>query len=264
MLNSDAAVNTHLLLGEEKLSRYAIITDSPWIFDEGVKIFEETPTVTRGRYGVKVAVGEYKGLQLSIVQYGVGSSEALALVEELFRSGVRVVVKLGFGVYTMTEKPPARIAIGAVRLDRMSETMAPPEMPAIPNYELLTQLALSFNVESIPHEEDLVVSVGYPISQLENGLLPSWWRKMGINVVDLDTATLYVASYFRRLKTVSVVIPAIPSSDVFEKRVWTAYIPSRGEAERYREIIGTVYESMYHMKEKAWIESTTKKLEKRQ
>ncbi len=255
--------NSLSMLEGEIPSHYAIVTDNPWIFETGVKMFEETPAITRGLYGLKIAIGRYKELDISLIHYGIGSSELAFLLEELFRAGVRVVVKIGYGLYTMSEKPPARIAIGAVRLDKVSELTAPLEMPAVPNSELLTQITLSFNAESIPHERDLVVSVGNPLPHFEDGSLSYWWRKIGVNVIDTDTATLYIISYFKRLKAVSVVIPSIPSSEAIERKLWTAYTPNRGEVEEHKRIIEAVYESLYHMKEKAWIETTTRRLERK-
>ncbi len=254
--------NDFHLLETERLARYAMITDNPWIFEAAFNMFEEDTKQLKGYYGIRGLIGKYKDMEIALIGYGIGSSELLVVLEELFRTGVRVITKLGYGVYTMTEKPPARIVTGAIRMDKLSETIIPIELPAVPNYDLINQIDLAMDAESIPHEAEMVLSTGYPYPHLEEGYFPTWWRKIGINVIDVDTATLYVISYYRRIKSASIIIPVLSTSEIFEKGSWIAYEPKEKEASEHEKIIKTVFEAIYQMKEKALIEKKTKEIKR--
>ncbi len=251
------------LLEADRLTKYAILTDNPWIYEGIFDLFEEEAKQLRGFYGVRGVVGKYKDLDIALIGYGVGSSELMMVLEELFRSGVRIVVKIGYGLYIMTERPPARVAVGAIRFDKTSEGLLPLEMPALASFDLVGQVIHAFTDEEIPYEADLVLSTGYPYPHLEEDHFPSWWRRLGVNVIDTDTATLYIAAYYRRMKAASVIIPVMSSSEILERGSWITYKPSPKEASEHEHLLSAVLEAIYHSKEKALLDQKEKMIRKR-
>ena len=250
------------LIDTDTMAKYAIITDNNWIYNIAFNMFEENVKQLRGAYGVKGALGNYRNLQLSLIEYGTGSSELMMILEELFRLGVRVIVKIGYGIYTLTEKPHVRVVTGAIRMDKLTETILPVELPAVASYDVLSQVVNTFNDESIEHETGIVLSTGYSYPHFEENLYPSWWRKHGVNLIDVDTATLYVVGYYRRIKTVSVVIPSVSTGEVLEKGSWIMYQPTGREVEKHEKIIGAVFEAIYHSREKALLDKKTREIRK--
>uniref|UniRef100_A0A7J3ZK31 Nucleoside phosphorylase domain-containing protein n=1 Tax=Fervidicoccus fontis TaxID=683846 RepID=A0A7J3ZK31_9CREN len=253
----------------EKLPAHVILTDNKWLFNETLRQLDENPTVSDGEYGVKVARGLFRGVELAIVYYGMGSSSIVALIEELYRKGVRAVEKVGFGVYATAQSPPARVPIGAVRLDKVTENLYPLEVPAVPSFSLTSEIVRSLETLNVDHQEDLVISIGAMTRGFDNdlkALVVALWRKLGINVMDLDTATLYLMSYARKIKASSIIIPVIPLGDLQTVGCWINYKVDerrREQVDTYRGIVSAALESIYHFREKAAMEFQAKLLEKR-
>ncbi len=265
MIMSIVGDNEHQdLVSEDSFPSYAMITQSPWLFEEASKILEETPVYSKGLYGLRIAKGQFRGMDVSIILYGIGSSELIVLLEELYRKGIRVIGKLDFGVCITGKKSfEAVLAMGAIRLDRILVNQYPLELPAIPNFNFVNEIEKALGMEGISREGGLVISLGTPVRYLENGVVPEYLRKIGINFVDVDTATFYVISLTKKIKAASIIIPALSGSEASDYGLWVTYTPRRKrEEEQYNKIITAFFESLYQFKEKAEMESETKRYER--
>lgn len=253
----------------ERLPAHVILTDNKWLFNESLRQLDENPVLSDGEYGVRVARGLFRGVELAVIYYGMGSSSLITLIEELYRKGVRTIEKVGFGIYATSQNPPTRVSIGAVRLDRISENLYPIEVPAVPSFSLTSEIVRSLETLNIDHQEDLVISIGAMTRNIDDDfktLIHTLWRKLGITVMDLDTATLYLTSYARRMKASSIVIPVIPLGDLQTIGCWINYKVDERRKEQvnvYRGVISAALESIYHFREKATMEFQAKLLEKR-
>lgn len=239
----------HVFSDDTKLSHYSILTDSHAIFSR----FEDELDNTEEEEGIiaKTVSGEYINMQVTVVKYPPGASNLALIFEEMLRRGVRVAVKVGFGVYLRPARIRPRIALASVRLDGLMENLFPPQIPPVGSISVVNNLSRSMENRSIDHDIDLVVSVGIPYWNLENGFLPPIVRKWDVNVVDTDTSVLYLMAYQRKALVASIVIPALTASEAEEYGLWTEHKVDKNLEPLFSRLAPSVLEGLWQVKESA-------------
>jgi uridine phosphorylase len=143
----------------------------------------------------RTITGEYSGKRVTISSHGVGGSGANVCFDELFKCGVRNVIRAGTcgAMVKGILDGELIIATGAIREDGTTEHMAPMSFPAIADRHIIQAL------------EDSAIAFGYPEpnvglvltqSYFYPGILPSatnTWLPTGLVMcVEMELATLLV------------------------------------------------------------------------
>jgi uridine phosphorylase len=151
----------------------------------------------------RTLTGEYGGKRITISSHGVGGAGANLCFHELFRCGVRYIVRAGTCGAMLKGIKDGDVIIGtaAIREDGASEHMAPMSYPAAADRfvtEALMQSAHAFGVAKT--HEGLVLTQGY----FYPGILLSeteYWLKTGlVSCVEMEYATLLVMAGLHGVK----------------------------------------------------------------
>jgi len=235
---------------ETQLAHYAILTESRNIFD---RLEDEFDNVVResGEGFINIMHGEYINMKVTVVNYPPGASNLALVFEEMLRKGVRVAVKVGYGVYLRPGKIRPRIALAAVRLEGMLHSIYPPEIPPVASIILVNHLSRSLENRNLDHDIDLVVSVGLPYRNLENGFLPQNIRKWDINIVDVDTSIFYLMAFQRKALASSVIVPIMSASEAEEYGIWSEHGIDKKTEPMFSKLLSGILEGLWQVKESA-------------
>jgi uridine phosphorylase len=135
-------------------------------------------------------VGTHQGSTVGVISHGVGSPGAAACFEELFRGGVKRVVRAGTagGMQPSVTDGDLVVATAAVRADGYTDGVVPPGFPAVADRLLSSSL-----VEAAGNVHEGIVltsSVFYPHAVLGSDL--EMWQRAGVVAVEMECAALFV------------------------------------------------------------------------
>ena len=143
----------------------------------------------------RTITGEYSGKKVTISSHGVGGAGANVCFDELFKCGVRNVIRAGTcgAMKEGIQDGELIIATGAIREDGASEHMAPMSFPAVADRHIIRSLENSALKFGYPKPNvGLVLTQGY----FYPGILPSavdFWLPTGLVIcVEMELATLLV------------------------------------------------------------------------
>lgn len=136
--------------------------------------------------------GSYQGTPVGVISHGVGAPGAAACFEELFRGGVKSVVRAGTagGMQPHVTDGDLVVAIGAVRADGYTTGVVPEVFPAVADQALSGRLA---DAAGEVHAGIVLTSaVFYPHAVLGSDL--ALWQKTGVVAVEMEAAALFVTA----------------------------------------------------------------------
>jgi len=214
VLPSEVAGNALVVGDPQRVLDAAEFLDNP----REIGFFREYRTVT----------GEFAGKPVTISSHGVGGAGANLCFHELFRCGVRNVIRGGTcgAMVKGIRDGDFIIASGAIREDGASEHMAPMSFPAIADRHIINALeqAAIDNGYPAPYV-GLVLTQGY----FYPGILPSeveyWLPKGLVMCVDMEVATLLVMASLAGVRAGAILTS---DGNLLEKEDPDAYNPHRG------------------------------------
>jgi uridine phosphorylase len=133
--------------------------------------------------------GEYQGKRITITSHGVGSSGASIAFHELFKAGVKTVIR-GGSAGGLT--PGLIIGTGAIRTDGASKHLVPLEYPAVAHYEVVQALRDAAAANGRPNPTTgIMLSRAYLYPEV---IKEPWdlWFEAGAVGVEMELATLLV------------------------------------------------------------------------
>jgi len=137
-------------------------------------------------------VGTYRGSTVGVISHGVGPPGAAACFEELFRGGVRRVVRAGTagGMQPSVTDGDLVVATAAVRADGYTDGVVPKGFPAVADRGLSSALV---EAAGDAHEGIVLTSaVFYPHQVLGSDL--EMWQRAGVVAVEMECAALFVTA----------------------------------------------------------------------
>jgi len=143
----------------------------------------------------RTVTGEYGGKRITISSHGVGSAGANICFHELFRCGVRNIVRAGTcgAMQAGIRAGDIIIGTGAIREDGASERMLPLSFPAIADRHVsgaLARASRDFGVEKV--HEGLVLTQAYFYPGILESATDTWLRSGLVSCVEMEYATLLV------------------------------------------------------------------------
>lgn len=200
MLDSHAE-QFHLKCYPGQLGEYCLLPGDPGRCEKIAKYFDEPEFLSSNRE-FTIYRGYIDGERVSVCSTGIGGPSAAIAVEELAACGVKNFIRIGTcGGIDMKVRPgDVVIATGAVRQDGTSHEYAPPEFPAVADFELTTALVAAAKKLGIPSHTGVVQSKDSFYGQhspsrmpTAGALLEKWeaWRRLHVLASEMEASTIY-------------------------------------------------------------------------
>lgn len=195
----------HLMVGRGDVAEYVLIPGDPKRVELMATHLSDPVKVAENRQFVTVT-GSYKGLRVSIVSSGIGVPAMLITVEELFRVGARVLIRVGTtgGLQQNVEVGDLIVASASVRTDCGTQMYAPLGYPAVADREIVEALTSYCKRTGLRFHEGIVwTSEAY---YAESPEIAKKWRDLNVVSVEMETSALFVLSSIRGLKAGAILV----------------------------------------------------------
>lgn len=185
----------------EKFSKHILLTN----FQHYIELFAE-------KYGVPVD-GEDKNMPsatangVTIINFGMGSPNAATIMDLLSAVKPRAVLFLGKcgGLKAKNKVGDFILPIAAIRHDGTSNDYLPPEIPALPAFNL--QRAVSTSMRDF--ERDYYTGVVFTTNKRvweHDDRFKDYLRSTRAMAIDMETATIFVAGFANSIPTGALLL----------------------------------------------------------
>ena len=194
----------HLLISEGDVSRYVILTGDPGRIPWFSSMLENSRVLARNREFI-VANGYYKNIMVTLCSTGIGAPSTAIALEELYRCGSRVFVRVGSCGALDPELDVGDVVVpyAAVRLDGAGRRIAPIEYPAVANPTLHNMLVENAGRLGLRVKSGVIVSddlfYGEP-GEYE------YWAKLGAVAVEMESSIILLYTSVRRCCGASILV----------------------------------------------------------
>ncbi|MBR2337965.1 MAG: nucleoside phosphorylase [Clostridia bacterium] len=204
MMNFNDERMYHIGLTPLQGAAAAIITGDPGRVESIARLLDNPTFVVQNREYTTWA-GELSGQRVLVTSHGIGGPSTAICVEELYRCGVRTVIRVGTcgGMALKVCGGDLVVATGAIRAEGTSREYLPIEFPAVADLEVTTALrdaaaALGCAVHAgVVHCKDSFYGQHDPdASPVSYQLNNQWqaWLKGGCLASEMESATLYTVA----------------------------------------------------------------------
>ena len=184
------AKQPHLLVEAGELADIALVPGDPGRVDRIADHCENAETVAQNRE-YKLVNANYEGQELTICSTGIGSPSAAIALEELAAVGVETFLRVGTtgALQPEIEIGDTVVATGAAKDEGTTKRYEKSEVPAVPDYGVLSALVEAAEDRSAP------VHVG-PIATddafyAETDAYVEAWSEAGLLCVEMEAAALF-------------------------------------------------------------------------
>lgn len=203
----------HIQLSAEDVGKYAIIPGDPKRVEK-IAHFLEKPYGIGTNRGYTTQGGYLEGEKVTVISSGIGGPTTAIAVEELYKIGVRTMIRVGTcgGMQSYIPNGAVVIPSGVVRGGRTGEDYVPPEYPAVPHPEVLYALMQSAQRLNSPHFVGITHCKDAFFKE-EPDLMPNsegiknYWkvlRKANVLCSEMESDTLFVISSIRGIRAGAV------------------------------------------------------------
>lgn len=200
----------------DEIGKYILLTN----FNQYVKLFADKYNVPI--LGLDRAMPCATSDNISIINFGMGSPNAATIMDLLSAAAPRAVLFLGKcgGLKKINRLGDLILPIAAIRGEGTSNDFFPPEVPALPSFNL--QKAVSTNIRN--HSMDYWTGTIYTTNRRvweHDDEFKDYLRKIRCMGVDMETATIFSVGFFNRIPTGALLLvsdqPMISSGVKTEK-----------------------------------------------
>ena len=175
----------HIQLPEDLGIEDAILPGDPARVDRVAALLEQPEELMFNRE-YKSVRGLWKGRPVLIISTGMGGPSTAIAVEELARTGVRQMIRIGScGALTPTLDLPA-------------------EYPAVPDLDLLNACRTAARRQQAPYQIGIARSHDCMYRD-DNPALYETWSRRGVIASDMETATMLVVGRLRGVRCASIL-----------------------------------------------------------
>lgn len=164
------------------------------------------------KFGVPV-IGEdqnmpnatYEGI--TIIDFGMGSPNAATIMDLLSAIDVRAVLFLGKcgGLKDMNRLGDLILPIAAIRHDGTSDDFLPPEVPALPAFNLQRAVSGAIRDHSRDYYTGVVFTTNRRVWEHDNRF-KKYLRKTRAMAVDMETATIFIAGFANKIPSGALLL----------------------------------------------------------
>lgn len=194
------ATQPHLLVEEGDVTDIAVIPGDPGRVDRIAAHCSDVEVVAENRE-YKVVNATYQGRELTICSTGIGCPSAAIAVEELSRVGVETFLRCGTcgALQSGMEIGDMVVATGAAKEEGTSKRYEDAVYPAVPDYDVLTELVDAAEA----NDED--VHVGPIVSDdafyNENDEYVADWEAANLLAIEMEAATVFALARRKGLRS---------------------------------------------------------------
>lgn len=216
MKYSQDGTQYHIALKSGDVGKYVILPGDPKRCKKIAAYFDNAELIADNREYVTYT-GYLNGEKVSVTSTGIGGPSAAIALEELANVGAEKFIRVGTcgGIDIDVKGGDIVIATGAIRMEGTSKEYAPIEFPAVANFEIvnaLNEAAKNLNCNSHigivqckdsfygQHNPELM-PVNYELQNKWNA-----WKKLGCLASEMESAALFVAASYRKVKVGSVFL----------------------------------------------------------
>jgi len=199
-----------------EIGQYILLTN----FNQYVNLFAEWYDVPVK--GQDRAMPSATSKNITIINFGMGSPNAATIMDLLSAASPRAVLFLGKcgGLKKINQLGDLILPIAAIRGEGTSNDFFPPEVPALPAFNL--QKAVSTNIRN--HNLDYWTGTIYTTNRRvweHDEQFKDYLRKIRCMGVDMETATIFSVGFYNRIPTGALLLvsdqPMISSGVKTEK-----------------------------------------------
>lgn len=191
----------HLKCRYGELGEYCLLPGDPARCEKIAQYFDKSEFFSSNRE-YTIWRGYIEGQPVSVCSTGIGGPSAAIAVEELAACGVKHFIRVGTcGGISMNVCPgDVVIATGAVRQDGTSHEYAPPEFPAVSDFNTALALVRAANSLGYKNHTGVVQSKDSFYGQhspsrmpIAGELLAKWeaWKRLGVLASEMETAAIF-------------------------------------------------------------------------
>lgn len=206
----------HIGLKEGDVGKYVILPGDPKRCKQIAEYFENAELVA-DRREYTTYTGYLNGVKVSVTSTGIGGPSASIALEELVNVGAENFIRVGTcgGIDIDVKGGDIVIATGAIRMEGTSKEYAPIEFPAIANLDITNALIQAAKNLNFKHHAGIVQCKDSFYGQhnpdrmpVNYELLNKWeaWKRMGCLASEMESAALFIAGSFLRVKVGSVFL----------------------------------------------------------
>lgn len=216
MKYSQDGTQYHIGLKEGDVGEYVILPGDPKRCKKIAEYFDNAELIADKRE-YTTYTGYINGKKVSVTSTGIGGPSASIALEELVNIGAKTFIRVGTcgGIDTDVKGGDIVIATGAIRMEGTSKEYAPIEFPAVSDLSVTNSLvnaAKNLNYEyhtGVVHCKDSFYGQHNPERMPVNYELQNkWeaWKKMGTLASEMESAALFIAGSFLKVKVGSVFL----------------------------------------------------------
>ena len=198
------------------MGKYVILPGDPKRCKKIAEHLENAELIADNREFVTYT-GFLDGEKVSVTSTGIGGASASIALEELCNCGADTFVRVGTcgGIELDVKGGDLVIATGAVRMEGTSKEYAPIEYPAVADLEISNALLAAAKEKGLVYHTGVVQCKDSFYGQhdpekmpVSYELLNKWeaWKRMGCLASEMESAALFIAGAFRRVRVGSVFL----------------------------------------------------------
>lgn len=206
----------HIQVAKGEVGRYVLLPGDPKRCAKIAKYFDDPVLIADSREYITYT-GTVDGVKVSVTSTGIGGPSAAIALEELTNCGADTFIRVGTcgGMQEEVLSGDLVIASGAIRMDGTSREYAPPEYPAVGDYEILKALEEAADNLGMRHHVGVVHCKDAFYGQHNPELLPQsevllqkWdaYLKLGCLASEMESATLFIVGGYRKVRTGTVLL----------------------------------------------------------
>ncbi len=206
----------HIQVAKGEVGRYVLLPGDPKRCAKIAKYFDDPVLIADSREYITYT-GTVDGVKVSVTSTGIGGPSAAIALEELTNCGADTFIRVGTcgGMQEEVLSGDLVIASGAIRMDGTSREYAPPEYPAVGDYEILKALEEAADNLGMRHHVGVVHCKDAFYGQHNPELLPQsevllqkWdaYLRLGCLASEMESATLFIVGGYRKVRTGTVLL----------------------------------------------------------
>lgn len=195
----------HIRIDETHGAKYALLPGDPARLDRIKPFLSDVEELAYNREYRSIS-GIFKGVKVLAVSTGIGGCSAGIAVEELAKTGIKAMIRIGScgAMQTGIGLGDLILAAGAVRDDGASRAYVDLRFPAVADTELLNACLTAARQNGFAHHVGIIHShESFYIDDNENQ--KQFWAKHGVLGADMETAALFTIGRLRGIKTASIL-----------------------------------------------------------
>ena len=206
----------HIKCSKGDVGRYVLLPGDPGRVEKIAAYLDKAEHVQTNREYV-VYTGYLDGERVSVMSTGMGGPSAAIGLEELAMIGADTFIRIGTcgGIDPTLDPGSLIIPTGAIRKDGTGKEYVPVEYPAVPSFQLVSELAAAAGKLGHQHALGVVECKDSYYGQhdpqrmpVHQELLEKWdaWKMAGALGSEMESSTLFIVASVLRVRCATVLL----------------------------------------------------------